>query len=198
MLDKINSLKQKDSILGKLIEENELETLRWHDNVFEDLASCLLDSQIRYRGKAEKYNSFKTALNIKKIDSVTILNLSVSDFRNYNLDRQELILLLNLSKHWELEHLNEINWHALSDSEVRSKLMKISGITDWMVDMILLYSLQRPDIFPLDDLQLIRTIRRIYNITDKKSLKSSLNQLSNLWAPYRSTAVIYLFNIDSK
>lgn len=199
MLDKINSLKKKDDVLAQLIEVIELETLRWHDNVFEDLVSCLLDSQIRYRGKAEKYRLFKAAIGCSKIiDPNAILNIPLTNLNEYNLNSRELFTLANLAMHWKQEKFNEVNWHSLGDGEVRKLLLGISSISEWTVDMILLYSLQRPDIFPISDSEIRNSMRRLYSLKVDRNINESLLEISSLWSPYRSTAVIYLLEDEKK
>ncbi|MGI8419076.1 MAG: DNA-3-methyladenine glycosylase family protein [Candidatus Levyibacteriota bacterium] len=76
-----------------------------------------------------------------------------------------------------------------SDEEVISELIQIHGIGRWTAEMILIFSLQRPDIFSIDDLGIRNAITRLYGISDRKEML----ELSEKWKPYRSTACWYLW-----
>lgn len=76
-----------------------------------------------------------------------------------------------------------------SDEEVISELTQIKGIGRWTAEMILISTLNRPDVFSVDDLGLRNAITRLYGISDRKEMLT----LSETWKPYRSTACWYLW-----
>jgi hypothetical protein len=63
MTKEIPFLKEIDVRLGTIIDRTALETIRWSGDLFEDLISCILDVDIKYRGKALKFNRMKVALD---------------------------------------------------------------------------------------------------------------------------------------
>jgi DNA-3-methyladenine glycosylase II len=76
-----------------------------------------------------------------------------------------------------------------SDEEVITELTQIKGIGQWTAEMVLIFTLKRPDVFSIGDLGLRNAITRLYGITDRKEMIS----LSESWKPYRSTACWYLW-----
>ena len=76
-----------------------------------------------------------------------------------------------------------------TDEEVIIELTKIKGIGRWTAEMILIFTLKRPDVFSIGDLGLRNAITKLYGITDRKEMSS----LSENWRPYRSTACWYLW-----
>ncbi|MBA3724002.1 MAG: DNA-3-methyladenine glycosylase 2 family protein [Candidatus Levybacteria bacterium] len=76
-----------------------------------------------------------------------------------------------------------------SDEEVITELTQIKGIGRWTAEMILIFTLQRPDVFSIGDLGLRNAIIKLYGITDQKEMV----KLSENWKPYRSTACWYLW-----
>ena len=83
---------------------------------------------------------------------------------------------------------------ALNDEEVISQLTKIKGVGKWTAEMILIFSLNRQNVFPLDDLGIQNAMVRLYNFTETgKPLKARMLEQAELWQPYRSIASRYLW-----
>jgi DNA-3-methyladenine glycosylase II len=76
-----------------------------------------------------------------------------------------------------------------SDEDVLAELTQIKGIGQWTAEMILIFTLKRPDVFSIGDLGLRNAITRLYGITDRKQMIN----LSETWSPHRSTACWYLW-----
>ncbi|WBW72914.1 DNA-3-methyladenine glycosylase Mag1 [Schizosaccharomyces osmophilus] len=81
---------------------------------------------------------------------------------------------------------------ALSDDELVEQLTKIKGIGRWTVEMLLIFSLNRPDIMPADDLIIRNGFRYLHNLKSVPTKKYVLEQ-SEICAPYRSVAAWYLW-----
>lgn len=192
MNNAIQYLKQKDERLATIIDRTTMETIRWSGDIFEDLVSCIVDMQIRYRGKNIKFNKIKEALNGATINHYSIYALTPEQLKTIKLSNQKYNALLNLSTFWALNNCSFLDWNELSDDEIRIFLSEIKGVGNWTIDMILLYTLQRQDIFPVDDLQLKKTLTKIYEIDATDSLKKEMLYIADDWKPYRSTAVLYL------
>ncbi len=86
---------------------------------------------------------------------------------------------------------NKGYWQNLNDAEVRARLSTIKGIGPWTIDMILLYTLQRPDIFPADDFHLKQIIATLYGLDPKQKLKAHMKAIAEGWGAHKSLAVLY-------
>ena len=78
----------------------------------------------------------------------------------------------------------------MSDEEVKRELMGVKGIGPWTVDMFLMFSLGRPDIFPTEDLGIQKGFEKV---TGKKFDKKSSGFAEKYWKPYRTVASWYLW-----
>lgn len=87
---------------------------------------------------------------------------------------------------------NKPDWQNLNDAEVRVRLSTIKGIGPWTIDMILLYTLQRPDIFPADDFHLKQIMATLYGLDPKQKLKAHMKAIAEGWGEQKSLAVRYL------
>jgi DNA-3-methyladenine glycosylase II len=111
--------------------------------------------------------------------------------RACGLSGRKVEYMKSVSKNW-LNGYDEINWHELSDEDVIEKLIQIRGIGEWTAEMILIFTLMRPDIFPMGDIGAIRAIEKIYNKGQKMS-KERIEQVVQKWKPWRTVATWYLW-----
>ncbi len=81
---------------------------------------------------------------------------------------------------------------TLPDDEVIAVLSSIKGIGRWSAQMILLFRLHRPDVWPIGDLGIVRGVERLHNLR-KTPTPARMEQLGEKWRPYRSVAAWYLW-----
>lgn len=83
----------------------------------------------------------------------------------------------------------------MTNEEVIELLTQIKGVGRWTVEMLLMFTLGREDLFAADDLGLQNAMIKLYKIkeTDKKPLREKLLKLSAKWSPYRTYACLYLW-----
>lgn len=82
----------------------------------------------------------------------------------------------------------------LSDLEIISYLTQIKGVGTWTVQMILMFPMDRPNVFPLNDLGIQNAMKRLYQLSlEKKELLLKMEEISLQWEPYRTVASKYLW-----
>lgn len=80
------------------------------------------------------------------------------------------------------------------DEEIIDYLSQIKGVGRWTVQMILMFPMDRPNVFPVDDLGIQNAMKKLYGLElDKKELKLKMNEIASIWDPYRSLASKYLW-----
>ncbi len=82
----------------------------------------------------------------------------------------------------------------MPEPEIRDLLTKIRGIGPWTVDMLLIFTLRRPDVMPLNDYGLRKAFKIVYRKRDLPTPKQ-LSKAAERWRPYRTTAALYLWRI---
>ena len=80
----------------------------------------------------------------------------------------------------------------LPDEEVIATLSSVKGIGRWSAQMILLFRFNRPDVWPIGDLGIVRGLERLHNLRRTPSL-ARLEKMGEIWRPYRSVAAWYLW-----
>ncbi|MGI9181935.1 MAG: DNA-3-methyladenine glycosylase family protein [Longimicrobiaceae bacterium] len=81
---------------------------------------------------------------------------------------------------------------ALPDEEVIAELTQVKGIGRWTAEMVLIFTLRRPDVLPVDDLGFRNAVQRAYGLAERPGA-SELQRLGEPWRPYRSIATLYLW-----
>ena len=184
-----NILGIKDSVLQKIILQIELPTINSTNDVFHDLISCIIEQQIHYRSTKK---IFAKALERAGIDHLTIDNFYLIE--KHSLSQIKLAMgkyetLIAFIEYWRNTTLDFYN---LSDEEVIEELSTIKGIGKWTSDMILLYTLQRPNIFPYDDFHIKQIMVSLYKLDPNVKLKAQMLEVSKKWGNQKSLAVLYL------
>ena len=95
-----------------------------------------------------------------------------------------------MEKGMDFKHLDK-----LTNEEVINYLTEIKGVGRWTVEMLLMFTLGREDVFAVDDLGIQQAMISLYGIktTDKKKLSARMKKISESWSPYRTYACMYLW-----
>jgi len=184
-------LAKQDTVLEQIIHTIPYPQIISTNNVFHDLMSLVVEQQIHYRSAKR---IFQKALERAKLEELNIENIGV--FITEGLST----LKVSEKKHDSIAEVidffenNQIQWSEKSNAEIHKLLTGVTGIGKKSVDMILLYTLQRPDIFIANDYHLKMIMESLYEIPSNAKLNAQIKTISTQWAPYRSTAVRYLLD----
>lgn len=164
------------------------------NEVFHDLMSCILEQQIHYRSTKR---IFQKMLDRAGIETLTLSNFDVFEakaFEGVKLSARKYETVLRIIEYWQENNMDNMDWTALTDDEVRETLSSIKGIGKWTIDMILMFTLERPDVFPFDDFHLKQIMSSIYGLNPKSKLKAQMIEVAKKWEGHRSLAVQYLWD----
>lgn len=118
-----------------------------------------------------------------------ILNMPDETMRAAGISFQKISYIKSVADAFISDLIDVQKIQRMSDEEVITALTQIRGVGKWTAEMILIFTLGRPDIFSVDDLGIRNAITKLYGITDKKEM----TKLAENWKPYRSTACWYLW-----
>lgn len=146
---------------------------------FEDLVDAICSQQLS--GKAAKTIFGRVKTFLVKITPENILLADTEDLRKCGLSYAKCKYVKDLALKTKNEELKVKNLDKLSDEEIIKELTAVKGIGRWTAEMFLMFSLARPDIFPVDDLGINKAMKKL-------KLKNS-----DRWKPYRTVASWYLW-----
>ena len=187
-------LSKKDARMAKLIKnyQSPSETiLTSREDVFFSLCKSIIGQQISVVAANSVFGKFKKKCN-NKIKAQVVSKLTFSELKKCGLSRQKVLGIKNLAKQIINRSFNPKLIKKMNDEEAIIYLSKLRQIGRWSAEMILLFTYNRSNIWPIQDIGLLRAISKNYN---KKYLppESFINLLKKRFSPYCSVATWYLW-----
>ena len=182
-------LANKDVLLKSLIEEFEEPRLSSRGDLFATLIKSIVGQQISVIAASAVWSRLFDLVG--EVNPESILAKTHEELRQVGLSNRKVEYIVGIAEAWT-EGLSEIDWEQMSDEEVVQELVKLRGVGRWTVQMLLIFALLRQDVFPIDDIGLIRGMEKLYN-SGKPLETSELNEISEKWIPYRTMGVWYIW-----
>ena len=186
-----DKLSAKDKHLRAIIKTHSYPPMWVRPASFQSLILFILEQQVSL---ASAYAAFKKLK--EKIGFVTtakILSLSDAELRACYFSRQKIVYARELANAVQKKQLRLKNLASKHEDEIRHELKKIKGIGDWTVDVYLMHSLQRMDLFPLGDIALVNSLKEVKQLHPKISREEML-KIAEPWRPYRTIASMILWH----
>lgn len=184
------NLKKNDKKLGKLIDTYPRDFLFTKSDPFLTLARSIVGQQISVKAAQSVWE--KLILKIGKVSPNHIIKSHSNTLKSAGLSRQKVLYLKNLAKAFINKEIKMNKWKSMSDDDIVDDLIKIKGIGRWTAEMFLIFNLCRSDIFPLDDIGMIKGLCKLYGLSYPID-KEIIIKIGNKWKPYRSVATWYLW-----
>ena len=181
---------KNDKNLGLIIKNYPKDFLFTKSDPFYTLSRSIVGQQISVKAAQAVWERLE--IKIKKIKPNAIFKAHYMTLKSCGLSRQKVSYLKSLSQAFLQEDINPKKWPNLNDEEIIKQLIKIKGIGRWTAEMYLIFNLCRPDIFPVDDIGLIKGICNCYNLKYPISKERAI-KLSKKWRPWRSVATWYFW-----
>jgi DNA-3-methyladenine glycosylase II len=187
-------LSKKDKRLSKLIKKykSPSETiLTTRRDVFFSLCKSIIGQQISVAAANSVFLKFKKKCN-NKIKPKIVSKLTFNQLKSCGLSRQKVIGIKSLSKQILNKSFDPKLIKKMNDEEAIVYLSNLRQIGRWSAEMILLFTYNRSNIWPIQDIGLLRAISKNYK---KKYLPSSkfVDLLKKRFSPYCSVATWYLW-----
>ena len=185
----------KDKKLKKIIALQKPYLLVSRKNVYLHLCSSIMSQQLSTKVAAVIYNRFLNLYKNKKPSLRQVADTPFETLRAIGLSNAKTRYVQNVCSFFLSEKITDATLHKMSNEELIKYLSQIKGVGQWTVEMILMFTLGREDIFALDDLGIQQSVAKLYGLdaTNKKVLKEKMVQLSAKWSPYRTYACRYLW-----
>jgi len=190
-------LVKKDKVMAKLISNYKDGFLITRNDVFFSLCKSIIGQQISVAAANSVFKKFEKKCN-GKINPKIVNKLSILNLKSCGLSKQKAKGIKELAKKLISKEFKPQLIKTMSDEEAIEYLSELRQIGKWSAEMILLFTFNRPNIWPLQDIGLLRAISNNY----KKRYfppKKFLNKLYKRFSPYCSVATWYLWrSIDDE
>lgn len=116
--------------------------------------------------------------------------------RAIGLSNAKTQYVLNVAQFAIDNNLADKKLKKMSDEEIIELLTQIKGVGKWTVEMLLMFTLGREDVFSADDYGIQSAMKKIYKLddTNKKELRDKMLKISAKWSPYRTYACMHLWH----
>lgn len=185
----------KDRKLKKIIETHGPLELQKHNKVYLRLCASIMSQQLSVKVARVIHQRFLDLYKNKNPKPAEILNTPFEKLRGIGLSNAKATYVQNVCRFFTEEKISDTKLQRMENEAVVDCLTQIKGVGRWTVEMILMFTLGREDVFAVDDLGIQNAMISLYKLdnSDKKKLKQEMLRLSAKWAPYRTYACMYLW-----
>ncbi len=185
----------KDKRLSKIIDLQEPYILEVRKKVYLRLCSSILSQQLSTKVAKVLYKRFLDLFGGKEPTPRQILDTPAPVFRNIGFSNAKASYVHNVARFFIENKITDASLYKMSNEEVLELLTQIKGVGKWTVEMILMFTLGREDVFAIDDLGLKQSVIKLYKIKeiDPKLVRGKIQKISLKWSPYRTYASRYLW-----
>jgi DNA-3-methyladenine glycosylase II len=176
-----------DPDIGHLVAEHSEVTLEPAEDFFERLIVSILRQQVSMASAKATRERLEDAV---EITPEAILRTDQSTLRDLGLSRQKASYVHNIAEAFIEHGYSREYFEGMNDDAVIAELTEIKGVGTWTAKMQLMFSLGRPDVFPVEDLGIRKGMRAIYGDDLERS---RMEEIAERWRPYRSYASVYLW-----
>jgi DNA-3-methyladenine glycosylase II len=188
-------LSASDPVMARIIEIYRGENLQSKEDAFHTLARSITGQQISVKAADAIWGRLEAQLlAISRQLSVNPKNVAMVDddaLRACGYSWQKISYIRSLSAFFLTYQHRERDWAQMSDEEVIQDLIQIKGIGRWTAEMFLIFHLLRPNVFPIDDLGVLKAIRLHY--PEQEWSRKAYLTCAEQWQPWRSVATWYLW-----
>lgn len=189
--EELTYLKARDSKLGAVIDaigpiEREVDP-----DLYASLVKCIVGQQISTKAQETVWHRLVDSMGV--VTPQRVAALSDDELQRFGLSFRKVAYIKEttdriLSGELDLDALVE-----LPDDEVSRRLSSLPGIGVWTAEMLMMFSLQRPDIFSRDDLAIQRGLRMVHH--HRRITPELFMKYKRRYSPYGSVASLYLWKV---
>lgn len=185
------ALAGQDSELACIIGHySDLGGLKSRGDPFTTLARSIVGQQISVKASESVWQRVLAVL--PDFSPLTLAETHADVLRSCGLSQRKVEYVQDLARHFLAGRLRVEQWPGMGDEEVIGELCDVRGIGRWTAEMFLIFNLQRPDVFPVDDIGLQRAMGVHYNAGAALST-AAMCAIAKRWQPWRTVATWYLW-----
>jgi DNA-3-methyladenine glycosylase II len=184
------ALSRRDPVMARIMKGHPRIHLVSRGDAFQTLARSIVGQQISVKAAQSVWNRFAECVG--KVTPENVLLRQRSALRACGLSDRKTEYIADLAQHFADGKIHVQRWPEMDDEQIIGELVEVRGIGRWTAEMFLIFSLMRPDVFPLDDLGLQKAICVSY-FKKRKVALSTMARIGEAWRPWRSVATWYLW-----
>ncbi|MBC7448753.1 MAG: DNA-3-methyladenine glycosylase 2 family protein [Hymenobacteraceae bacterium] len=187
----LQHLAAADPVLARLIAAGYAEklTATAHEDLYLELLDAIISQQLSVKAAATISARFTALFPQEYPAPERVLACSIDELRAVGVSRQKASYLQSVAAFKQAGQLEYAVLSRLSDDALAEHLVQIKGVGRWTAQMLLMFALERPDVFPELDLGVQNAMRKHYELPETgKALHRRMAEIAEGWRPYRTTA----------
>lgn len=186
---------EKDKILRRIMADQDKHVIEKRNHIHLRFCASIISQQLSTKVADVIYGRFLQLFKKKIPSAKDILAVEVETLRGIGLSYAKASYVHNVCNFFADNKLTDARLHKMTDEELIDLLTQIKGVGRWTIEMILMFSLGREDVFATDDLVIQQTMTKAYKLdnTDKKKMKADMLRIAEKWKPFRTYACKYLW-----
>lgn len=190
----VNHLKKSDKKLGKAIDEIGMIERPVIPDLFTALVRNIVGQQISSKAATTVWNRMKDFF--EDITPETIVRAGADEIHRCGVSNRKASYIKDIGEAVTNGELDLTKLHELPDDEVIKRLCALKGIGQWTAEMLLIFSMQRPDVVSWGDLAIRRGMMTLYNLETLS--KEQFEAYRKCYSPYGSVASLYLWVLSKE
>jgi DNA-3-methyladenine glycosylase II len=185
----------KDKRFKKILEPQKPVRLQKRKKVYLHLCASIMSQQLNTKVAKIIYRRFLELYGKTEPTAQQILDTPFETLRSIGLSNAKANYVHNVCRFFIDNRITDSQLAKMSNQEVIDLLTQIKGVGRWTVEMILMFTLGREDIFAIDDYGIRQSVIKLYKLDDsnKKATNEKILKISSKWIPYRTYACRYLW-----
>ena len=165
-----------------------------HSDLYLDLIEAIVSQQLSGQAAATIFDRFLDLFPRRQPTPRRLRAMRLERLRAAGLSRQKAGYLHNVAAFALCHDLSRAALRPLSDDEIVALLTQIKGVGRWTAEMLLMFPLDRPDVFPVDDLGIQLAMQQLYGLRSRgPRLRRRLTAIAEAWRPHRTLACKHLW-----
>lgn len=189
----LEHLKKRDKRLAEVITKIGMINRPVIPDLFAALVHSIIGQQISTKAHQTIWKRMIDELG--EITPAVVESLSVDELQKFGMTFKKAAYIKSAAQKIISGEFVITDLHDMSDSEVCTKLSELDGIGVWTAEMLMIHSMQRPDVLSYGDLAIIRGLRMLYH--HKQIDKAKFERYKKRYSPYASVAGFYLWAVSA-
>ncbi len=185
-------IRARDPVLGRVLENHGIFKFEPEGDLFEALVESILSQQLASPAASSIIRKVRALYPEGRLEAQAIYKTPARKLRAAGVSPQKLTYLRDLSKRVSRGSIDLEALRAMEDEDVIRILDEVRGVGPWTVQMLLIFTLGRPNVFPVDDLGVRKGVQQVYSLRELPK-KAEMEKLAENWHPYKTVASLYLW-----
>lgn len=189
--EEIDYLKSRDKRLSEIIDRIGVIRRRVIPNIYSALVHSIIGQQISTKAHESIWQ--KTVALLGNVTPENILAISAEELKSVGLSFRKVEYIRDAACRFESREFDVNSFKSLTDYEIVEKLSQLKGVGVWSAEMLMLFSMQRPDVLSFGDLAILRGLRMIYH--HRRIDRKLFDKYRRRFSPFNSVASLYIWAV---